>query len=1120
MTRFLPAAVALLLTAAPAIAQPAAESLPPGAKVVALEVKPAAVALDGPFQYTQLLVTAKLDNGETVDATRIAQFTLPGKLITHKAGLVRPAADGKGDISIVVGEKSLRVPVEVRGATADPAVSFVRDVQPVLSKLGCNAGTCHGAQAGKNGFKLSLRGYDAIFDYRALTDDLESRRINRAAPERSLLLLKTSGAVPHQGGVLTQPGEPNYEVIRRWVAQGAKLDLDAVRVKSIDIFPKNPTLTRIGTRQQFAVIATYADGRTRDVTAEAFIDSSNTEVVAADRGGVVTGVRRGEATMLARYEGAYAASTVIVLGDRAGFVWEQRPVQNWIDELVDRKLKQVMVQASPLCTDEEFVRRVFLDLTGLPPEPEDVRAFLADARPSPAKRDALIDRLVGSEQFIEHWTNKWADLLQVNRKFLGDVGASSFRGWIRNALATNQPYDKFAHDILTASGSNVANPPASYYKVLRAPDAVMENTTQLFLAVRFNCNKCHDHPFERWTQDNYYNLAAYFAQVKLNEDPAYKGQRIGGTAVETAKALVEVVSDGTTGEIKHDRTGEVAAPRFPFVINADVGPAAQRRQQAAKWITSAENPYFARSYVNRLWGYLLGVGLIEPIDDIRAGNPPTNPELLDRMTTEFVKSGFDVRAMIRTICKSRTYQLSIGTNKWNRDDDINYSHALARRLPAEVLYDSIHRVTGSVSRLPGLPPGSRAALLPDSNVDLPGGFLDLFGKPVRESACECERTGGMNLGPVLAMVNGPIVGDALKDPNNRLAKLVTGEKDDAKVVNEIYLAVLARQPSAKEREAGVSALRAAGPDHARILADYKVKADAFAAYKTTLDGRQTAWEQARIAEKPTAWMPLEVVKAESKQGPTPASLKDGATLTIGKDGSILASGKSAQVDVYTVVGKAKIGKAITAVRIETLSDPALPNKGPGRAENGNFVLNELKLTYQKAGKDDAAKPAVVRLTGGQATIQQDGFPVGNAVDNNPATGWAVGNGVSKNQAALFKFQSPVPAVADGVTFTATLDQRFGTSHVVGKFRLSVTADANPKLTSPLSAAEVALLETPAAERTDAQKARLRAMYLAQDREYQRLAADAADVPPTDPRVLGAQDLAWALINTPAFLFNR
>jgi hypothetical protein len=346
------------------------------------------------------------------------------------------------------------------------------------------------------------------------------------------------------------------------------------------------------------------------------------------------------------------------------------------------------------------------------------------------------------------------------------------------------------------------------------------------------------------------------------------------------------------------------------------------------------------------------------------------------------------------------------------------------------------------------------------------------------------------------------------------------ETDDGMVVDEIYLSVLARRPSAKEREAGTTALRSAGPDHAAMVAVHKQKADAFNAYKATLDDRQRAWEQGRLSEKPTAWVPLEVVKATSKQGPTPAVAKDGATLTVQPDGSILASGKTAQVDIYTIVGKAKLGRPATAVRIETLSDPSLPNKGPGRAENGNFVLNEFKLTYHKAGKDDSAKPAPVRLTAPQASVQQDGFPAANAIDNNPATGWAVANGIGKNQAVLFRFQSPVPAPADGVTFTATLDQRFGTAHVIGKLRISVTSDANPKLTSPLSAAEIALLETPEAQRTPEQKARLRHMSLAQDREYARLAADAADVPPADPRVLGAQDLAWALITTPAYLFNR
>ncbi|HXD88297.1 MAG TPA: DUF1553 domain-containing protein, partial [Urbifossiella sp.] len=720
--------------------------------------------------------------------------------------------------------------------------------------------------------------------------------------------------------------------------------------------------------------------------------------------------------------------------------------------------------------------------------------------------------------FIEQWTNKWADLLQVNRKFLGDVGATAFRKWIRDAVATNMPYDKFAYAILTASGSNVANPPASYFKVLREPDAIMENTTQLFLAVRFNCNKCHDHPFERWTQDNYYNLAAFFAQTTLREDPKYKGQRIGGTAVEGAKPLVELIADGKSGEIKHVRTNEVAPPKFPYAVNADVPPKDLRRVQAAKWITSSKNPYFARSYANRLWAYMLGNGIIEPIDDIRAGNPATNPELLDRLTAEFIASKFDVRATLKTICKSRTYQLSIRTNDWNKDDDINYSHAMARRLPAEVLYDAIHKVTGSQSRLPGLPAGSRAALLPDSNVELPGGFLELFGKPARESACECERSGGMNLGPILAMVNGPIVADAIKDPANRITKIVKEAKNDAQAVENIYLAVLNRFPTAAEKAAGVKALEAAGADLKAMQAEYKPKLAAFEAYKTTLDAKQKAWEAALHDQKPTVWTPLEIEKAESKQGP-PASAKPGATLTIGKDGSILASGKTDNIDIYTVIGKAKFKEPITAIRLEVLPDASLPTKGPGRADNGNFVLNEFRLNYRPFNKTNG-KPKPIKLTGAVSTFAQASFPPQNAIDGNLATGWAISPQSGKANEALFKFQAPVPAVAAGVIFTAVLDQRFGTKHVIGKFRLAVTTDKNPRLGTGIAPDVIALLETPMDKRTEAQKDRLRGMYLAQDKEYARLSADAANPPPADPRILGAQDLTWALINNPAFLFNH
>ncbi|MBA4062833.1 MAG: hypothetical protein C0501_03840 [Isosphaera sp.] len=1113
---------AVLLAAAPgfAAAQTPVDKLPDGAQVTKLDVRPAAVKVTGPFGYTQLLVTATLDNGETADVTRLAAFELP-KGFTQTAGLVRATADGTGVIGITVGGKKVEVPATAAGVAAtDVPVSFVTDVQPVLSKLGCNAGTCHGAAQGKNGFKLSLRGYDPLFDFRALTDDLEGRRFNRSAPERSLMLLKPTGAVPHQGGVAMQFGDPNYELVLRWIGQGLKLDLGATRVKSIEVFPKDPTVNRLGQRQQFAVLATYADGRVRDVTAEAFLESSNTEIATVDKTGLVSALRRGEATMLARYEGAYAASTVVVMGDRTGFAWEPRPVHNFIDELVDAKLKKVKVQASPLAGDEEFVRRVHLDLTGLPPSADEVRAFVADGRDTRVKRDELVDKLVGSEAFVEHWTNKWADLLQVNRKFLGPAGAAAFRAWIRDRVAENMPYDKFAYEVLTASGSNMANPPASYFKILRTPDDVMENTTQLFLAVRFNCNKCHDHPFERWTQDQYFNLAAYFAQVSRTDDPKYKGQKIGVTAVTPQGfPAAEVIADAKAGDVKHERTGEVVKPQFPYPVAAELPAADPRRVQVARWVTSAKNPYFAKSYVNRIWGYLLGVGIIEPLDDIRAGNPATNPELLDKLTEEFVAGGFDVRKLIKTVCKSRTYQLSVATNRWNKDDEINYSHALARRLPAEVLFDAIHKATGSASKIPGLPPGSRAAQLVDSSVELPGGFLDLLGKPVRESACECERTGGLNLGPILAMVNGPIVGDAVRDPENRINKLALAEKDDGKVVDEIYLSVLNRLPRKGEREAGVAALRAADKDLAAMKAEHQAKAAAFTEYSKTLDDKQKAWEAGLRTMKPTEWTAVEVHRANSQHGP-PATRVPGATLTVGKDGTVTASGKLDSRDVYTVVGLADPGAPVTAIRLEALSDPGLPAKGPGRADNGNFVLSEFRVNARPLDRPDANAPAV-KLTAVAQTFQQEGFAAARAVDGDRATGWAVAPQLGRDHAAVFRFEKPVGGPA-GVALTVQLDHEYqqAANHVIGKFRLSVTTDPNPRLGSPLTPEQTAVLATPPEARTAEQKAKFRALYLAQDREYQRLQAEAANAPPADARVLGAQDLVWALINSPAFLFNR
>ncbi|MEM0898255.1 MAG: DUF1549 domain-containing protein, partial [Verrucomicrobiota bacterium] len=658
------------------------------------------------------------------------------------------------------------------------APDYIRDVNPIVTKLGCNAGTCHGSKDGKNGFKLSLRGYDAFFDIRSLTDDHASRRVNVAAPDTSLMLLKATAAVPHEGKQLLEADSDYYQVLRDWIADGAKVDHKAPRVVGISVTPVNPVIQTIGETRQMKVVATYADGKTRDVTKESFIESGNTEVATHNDTGLLATIRRGEAPVLARYEGAYASTVLTVMGDRSGFAWDKQSENNEIDGFVHDKLQRMKILPSGLCTEEEFVRRIYLDLTGLPPSPEAVTAFLREKGPSREKRVALIEQLIGSGDFIDHWTNKWADLLQVNRKFLGPEGATKFRGWIREQVAENRPYDEFVHEIVTASGSNSENPAASYYKILRNPEDTVENTTHLFLATRFNCNKCHDHPFERWTQDQYYELAANFSQVSLKRAPESGKRNIGGSAVEKPKPLFEVVYDNEEGEMIHGRTNEVAEPSFPYEANFDIPKEASRREQLAAWMTSPDNEYFAKSYVNRLWGYLLGTGIIEPLDDIRAGNPPTNPELLDWLTREFIESGFDTRHIIRLICQSRTYQRSIRTNPWNADDKINFSHAKARRLPAEVLYDAVYAVTGAKSQFPGVPVGTRAAALPDVGVELPDGFLGNLGRPVRESACECERSNDIQLGSVMALVSGPTIADAIGDEDNAIPRLAASTSDD------------------------------------------------------------------------------------------------------------------------------------------------------------------------------------------------------------------------------------------------------------------------------------------------------------------------------------------------------
>jgi len=1077
----------------------AAEKLPEGTKLVGLAAWPESIELAHKYQYRQLLLTGTLDDGRKVDVTRTAKLTAPLAAVdVSDTKLVRPAHDGAGDLTFELAGQSVRVPVKVSGATEAHRPSFVQDVMPTMSKVGCNAGTCHGSAKGKNGFKLSLRGYDPLSDHRALTDDETGRRFNRVDPDKSLMLLKPSGTVPHVGGALMKPGEPYYEMLREWIAGGAKLDLDSPRVRSIEILPKDPVVALPGMQQQFVVLATYGDGTVRDVTAEAHISGSDTERVEAESNGLVSTLRRGEAAILVRYEGSYAATRMVIMGDRTGFVWSNPPVNNYVDELVYDKLQRVKLLPSDLCSDAEFIRRLYLDLTGVPPTADQVRAFLADTRDMRVKRDELIDRLVGNGEYVEYWTNKWADLLEVNRKFLGEEGAWALRNWIKDQIASNRPYDKFCYDVLTASGSNLENPPASYYKIHRTPDELMENTTHLFLAIRFNCNKCHDHPFERWTQDQYYHMAAYFSQVGRKKDPAAGNRKIGGTAVEGAVDLFEVIYDKRGGEVNHGRTGEVAAPEFPYTYGGEIPDDASRREQMARWITSKKNPYFARSYANRLWAYLLGVGLIDPIDDIRAGNPPSNPKLLDKLTEEFIASGFDTQHVIRTICKSRTYQHSIATNRWNEDDAINYSHAIARRLPAEVLFDALHAALGSTPRLAGVPTGFRAVQLPDVSVDLP--FLDDFGRPARESACECERSNSVELGAVMKLVNGPTLATAVADPNNLLAKITATQPDNAQVVEEIFLSILNRPPTDRERKLGIETLLSFEKDQQELKKE-------LAAYEAELAARQAQWEKS--VDRPVRWTVLEPKEMKSSVGATFKKLDDGSILVSGAHGK----------DTYTIAADTDLA-GLTGLRLEVLPDDSLPAKGPGRANNGNLVLSELGVKL--APKNDADKSAAVALAAASADFSQQSWDVAGAIDGNRETGWGVSPEFGKPHQAIFQTKQPAGGEG-GSTLSITLDQQYTDGqHSIGRFRLAVTNDPGPSGRSELPEAIAAILRVRADKRSDAQQAQLTKFYQANDRTLIQLRKAVSDdgQQAGAKRLLGAQDLAWALLNSNAFLFNR
>ncbi len=685
-------------------------------------------------------------------------------------------------------------------------VSFVREVLPVLTRQGCNAGACHGTPTGKNGFRLSLRGYDPALDIASLTRDVEGRRINPLAPDDSLMLLKGTARIPHEGGRRLEMGDAPYTVLRRWIAEGGHDDrATAPRLTKLAITPPARTLDEPLTTEQLHVQATFADGSERDVTDLTRFSVNNDAIAAVSPGGRVEKRAKGEVAVTAEYMNQMATARITFLSPAPGFVWPNPPENNFIDRLVFAKLKAMRIEPSGLCTDAEFLRRATLDVTGQLPTPDEVRRFLADDAPD--NRTKLIDELLERPAFADWWALKWADRLGCNQRFVGKNGAYKYHEWIRQQIAMNVPEDELAREVLTASGGNYGRPAASFYRRVRDPQSRAEEVAQLFLGVRVQCAKCHNHPGESITQDDYYGLAAFFARL---------GYRNGPYFVQIYDKE-ETVYATHTGELSHPRTGQPVAPKFLGGPAPTVPADADRREVFAQWLTAPDNPFFARNAANRIWYHLLGRGVVDPVDDFRRSNPPSNPELLDALADDLVRHHFDRKHLIRTILQSRTYQLSAQPTPTNADDEQYFSHARVRPLQAEQLLDAIGSAAGVPERFAGLPPGTPAVALPDGEMKHP--FLEAFGRPARAMACECERGSETTFSQALHLVGSAVVQKKLSSDAGRVAKLIAAGTPDAEVIDELFLATLGRFPTTEEKNGLLQRFRAAPGQRRRTAED-------------------------------------------------------------------------------------------------------------------------------------------------------------------------------------------------------------------------------------------------------------------------------------------------------------
>ncbi|HSQ58443.1 MAG TPA: DUF1549 domain-containing protein [Gemmata sp.] len=785
LTRTL-AMAAILATGSSAAAQ-----APAGAPKE-LVVYPASIKLSGPRDEQRLVVLGVWANGRKFDLTRTATIsTASAKIATVDKGIVRPAGDGSTAITIEANGAKASVPVTVEKYAADIPVSFTREIEPILTKAGCNSGACHGAALGRGGFRLSLFAFDPAFDYTQIVQSNEGRRVVPHDPERSILLAKPSLVMEHGGGERLKQHGRDYTRIRQWLEDGAPPPANPDRkgggdpeVTKLEVFPAKRVMAP-GEEQQLAITAIWSDGRREDVTATAQFDALNDSVASVTKMGLVTAKKAGETHIMIRFGGqADIASVTLPYAKIANY--PAFPSTNFIDEKLLAKWKDLGLTPSPLCDDAEFLRRLYLDAIGTLPTPDEVRAFLADR--DPKKRAKAIDKVLDRGEFTDWWALKWGDLLRINRTALQEKGMWSFHNWVRAQVRDNKPMDQFVRDVVTAEGSTFIDGPANFFKIGRNSDEWAETTSQLFLGIRVGCAKCHHHPFEKWSQDDYYGLSAFFARIGTK-----RSQEFGIFGAET------VIYIKAAGEVSHPRKRMVMKP-MPLDGDAKVSYEDEfdRRKKLADWLVAPTNRMFARNLANRFWGYTMGRGLVEPLDDMRATNPASNPELLDALADEVVQSKFDLKHLLRTIFNSRAYQLSAEIADGNRADAANthFTRRTVRRLSAEQLADAIDFVTGTREKYQGLPLGTRAIQLPDSEVQ--SYLMDTFGRPARQVLCECERTTTPNIAQAMHLLNGATLNRKIVDRSGRVEKLIAAKTPLPKAIEELYLATWSRLPSADE----------------------------------------------------------------------------------------------------------------------------------------------------------------------------------------------------------------------------------------------------------------------------------------------------------------------------------